>query len=157
MAEKAKPVGKKQPVRKLSLDAGATFLRERYGGRLAPPLEGFAYRFTVWLPVQAKGRPVFSREDRHIVCDLLNHCFGGFTQSHVEVAPPWSGSWQPEGAAEPIVDFHIQMVIYALQDTEAVACMRQLKWLLQQEHVAAQQVVLIEQAPVQFVEASELS
>jgi hypothetical protein len=46
---------------------------------------------------------------------------------------------------------------YALQDAEAVDCMQQLKWLLQQEHVAAQQVVLIEQAPVQFVEAAEFS
>lgn len=34
---------------------------------------------------------------------------------------------------------------------------RQLKWLLQQEHVAAQEVVLIEQVPVQFVEAAEFS
>jgi hypothetical protein len=63
----------------------------------------------------------------------------------------------PAGTDEPIVDFHIQMVIYALQDAEAVSCMRQLKWLLQQEHVAAQEVVLIEQVPVQFVEAAELA
>ena len=149
-------MGKKQPVRKRSLEAGAAVLRQRFGGRLAPPLEGFAYRFTIWLPVQAKGRPVFLREDRNILCDLLNQCFGGFSQSHIEVAPPWSGSWLPAGADEPIVDFHIQMIVYALQDAQAVVCMRQLKWLLQQDHVAAQQVVLIEQVPVQFVEAAEL-
>ncbi len=99
---------------------------------------------------------MFFQEHRRVLCDLLNHCFGGFSQSHLEVAPPWSGSWLPEGADDPVVDFHIQMVIYTLQDAEAVACMRHLKWLLQQEHVAAQQVLLIEQVPVQFVEAAEL-
>ena len=150
-------VAKKQPPRKPSLDAGAALLRQRFGGRLAPPLNGFAYRFTIWLPVQAKGRPVFLPEHRSIVCDLLNQCFGGYSQSHVEVAPPWSGSWLPEEADEPIVDFHIQMVVYTLQDADSVACLRHLKWLLEQDHVAAQQVVLIEQVPVQFVAAAMLA
>jgi hypothetical protein len=63
----------------------------------------------------------------------------------------------PEKAAHPVLDHHVQIIVYALQDIESVACMRQLKWLLQQEHVAAQEVVLIEQVPVQFVEAAELS
>jgi hypothetical protein len=31
-----------------------------------------------------------------------------------------------------------------------------LKWVLQQEHIAAQEVVLIEQVPVHLVEAAEL-
>ena len=48
------------------------------------------------------------------------------------------------------------LVIYALQDAEAVACMRRpLKRTLQQDHVAGQEVVLIEQVPVQFVEAEK--
>ena len=55
------------------------------------------------------------------------------------------------------LDFHIQMIVFALQDLEAVMCIRQLKWLLEQDHVAAQEVVLIEQVPVQFVEAAELT
>jgi hypothetical protein len=58
---------------------------------------------------------------------------------------------------KPIVDHHILLIVYALQDAEAVACMQRLKWTLQQEHVAAQEIVLIEQVPVQFVEAAELS
>ena len=82
--------------------------------------------------------------------------FWRLTQSHLEGAPPWSGSWLPKGAKEPIIDFHIQMIVYALQDAEAVTCMQQLKWLLQQDHVAAQLVVLIEQVPVQFVAAAEM-
>jgi len=94
---------------------------------------------------------------RFILRGLLDHCFGGFSQTTLEGYPPWFGSWLPDGADEPVVDFHIQMVIYALQDAESVACIRQLKWLLQQEHVAAQEVVLIEQVPVQFVEALEPS
>jgi len=84
-------------------------------------------------------------------------CFGGFSQSRVEGFPPWSGSWLPEGADEPIVDHHIQLIVYALQDAQALTCFRQLKWVLQQEDVAAQQVVLIEQVPVHLIEAAQLS
>jgi hypothetical protein len=157
MARKEKPVAKKQPPRKLSLDDGATLLRERFGGRLKPPLAGLAYRFTIWLPVQAIGQPVFSDTQRYVLRSVLDQCFGGFSQTTLESNPPWFGSWLPDGAEEPVVDFHIQLVIYALQDAESIACIRQLKWLLQQEHIAAQEIVLIEQVPVQFVEAAELS
>ena len=45
------------------------------------------------------------------------------------------------------------MLAYALQDDSSVDCIGLLKWLLQQDHIAAQLVVLIEQVPVQFVEA----
>ena len=131
-------------------------LRERFRGRLSPPLEGLAYRFTIWLPVQSRGKPVFTEVQQALLSELFRACFGGCSQSTLEGFPPWSGSWLPEGSVEPIVDFHIQMVIYSLQAAEAVACIRQLKWLLQQDHVAAQEVVLIEQVPVQFVEAAEL-
>jgi hypothetical protein len=120
-------------------------------------LEGLAYRFSIWLPVQARGKPVFSAQHRIALEDLFHDCFGGYTHSTLQGFPPWSGSWLPREAEEPVVDHHILLIVYTLQDVEAVTCMRQLKWLLQQEHVAAQQVVLIEQVPVQFVEAAELA
>ena len=75
----------------------------------------------------------------------------------MEGFPPWRGSWLPAEAEEPIVDHHILLVIYALQDAKTLTCFRQLKWVLQQEHVAAQEVVLIEQVPVHLIEAAELS
>lgn len=148
-------MSRKLPKR-TSLEDAIALLKHRYGGRLAPPLEGLAYRFTIWLPVQAKGRPVFSHEHRLFLYGLFRECFGDFSETNVEGFPPWSGSWLPEGAAEPIVDHHILLIVYTLQDAEASACMRHLKWVLQQEHVAAQQVVLIEQVPVHLIEASEL-
>ncbi len=131
-------------------------LRQRYGRRLKPPLEGLAYRFTIWLPVQAKGKIVFSEDQRVLLYALFRDCFGGFSQSSLEGFPPWSGSWLPEGADEPIVDHHILVILYTLQDAEALTCLRQLKWILQQDHVAAQQVVLIEQVPVHLIEAVEI-
>jgi hypothetical protein len=118
-------------------------------------MEGLAYKFTVWLPVQAEGKQVFSEEQQAHLFKLFQACFGGYSQSRLEGFPPWSGSWLPEGTDEPIVDHHIILIVYTLQDTGALACLRQLKWILQQEHVAAQQVVLIEQVPVHLVEAAE--
>jgi hypothetical protein len=63
----------------------------------------------------------------------------------------------PTGANEPIVDHHILLVVYALQNEEALTRMRQLKWVLQQEQVAGQEVVLIERVPVHLIEAAELT
>ena len=128
----------------------------RFRGALKPPLDGLAYRFTIWLPVQAQGKPVFTGEQQAHLFKLFHVCCGGCSHSRIEGFPPWSGSWLPEGAEQAIVDHHILVIVYTLQDTHAVTLMQQLKWLLQQEHIAAQQVVLIEQMPVQFVEAAEL-
>lgn len=150
-------MARKHPPRKPSLEDAVALLRSRYEGRLAPPLEGLAYRFTIWLPIQAQGKPVFSKEQRVLIHRFLVDCFGGCSQTNVEGFPPWAGAWLPAGAAEPIVDHHIILLIYALQDAEALACLRQLKWILQQEHVAAQEVVLIEQVPVHLIEAMELA
>jgi hypothetical protein len=150
-------VGKKQPAKKPNLEETLVVLRQRFQGRLAPPLEGLAYRFTIWLPVQSQGRPVFSELQRIALTTFFYDCFGGCSQTSIEGYPPWTGSWLPAGAAQPIIDEHILIVIYALQAKEAVTCLRQLKWVLQQEQVAAQEVVLIEQVPVQLLEAAELS
>ncbi len=148
---------RKQTPKKRSLEQAIALLRDRYRGRLAPPLEGSAYRFTIWLPILAQGKPVFSEEQQSYLNGLFHDCFGGFSQSSVEGFPPWSGSWLPAGADEPIIDHHILLVVYSLQDAEALTCLRQLKWILQQEQVAAQQVVLIEQVPVRLIEAAEFS
>jgi hypothetical protein len=148
-------VARKRPPKGPSLDEAVALLRRRYSGRLTPPLEGLAYRFTIWLPVLARGKPVFTPEQRLVLYAFFHDCFSGFSQSRLEGFPPWSGSWLPPESDEPIVDHHILLVVYALQDTEASACMRQLKWILQQEQVAAQQVVLVEQVPVHLIEAEE--
>ena len=55
-------------------DAIAT-LRRRYAGLLAPPLEGLAYRFTIWLPILAQGRPVFSEGQQSYLNGLFHDCF----------------------------------------------------------------------------------
>ncbi|HEV2948966.1 MAG TPA: hypothetical protein VGX70_16450 [Gemmataceae bacterium] len=149
-------MAKKQSPKKPSLEEILALLRHRYGGRLAPPMEGFAYRFTIWLPILTQGKAVFTEEQQSHLNDLFHDCFGGFSQSSVEGFPPWSGSWLPAEAEEPIVDHHIVLIIYALQDVQSLACMRHLKWILQQEHVAAQEVVLIEQIPVHLIEAVKL-
>ncbi len=83
-------MAKKQLQKKPSLEEAIAWLRHRYGGRLAPPLEGLAYRFTIWLPILAQGKPVFSAEQRFLLSELFHDCFGGFSQSSVEGYPPWT-------------------------------------------------------------------
>jgi hypothetical protein len=149
-------MAKKRLLQKPSLEQALAQLGQRYRGRLNPPLEGLAFRFTIWLPILAKGKEVFSENQQFLLHGFFHNCFGGFSQSSMAGFPPWSGSWLPHGAEEPVVDHHILLVVYGLQDAEASICMRHLKWILQQEHVAAQQVVLIEQVPVQLLAALEL-
>jgi hypothetical protein len=88
-------VARKRLSKKPSLEEGVAWLREHYRGKLAPPLEGLAYRFTIWLPILAQGRPVFTEPQRLILDDLFRDCFGGFSQTSVEGFPAWSGSWLP--------------------------------------------------------------
>ena len=150
-------MAKKHPSRNPGLEEAIALLRQRFGGRLAPPLEGLAYRFTIWLPVLAQGRPVFTGKHHLLLHAFFRDCFGGFSQTEMEASPPWSGSWLPAGAAEPIVDHHILLVLYTLQDANALTCLRQLKWILQEDQEAAQQVVLIEKVPVHLIEAEEVT
>lgn len=150
-------MAKKHLPKNASLEEALALLRQHFGGRLAPPLEGLAYRFTIWLPVLARGKPVFSAKHHVLLHAFFHECFGGFSQSTVEAAPPWSGSWLPEGADEPIVDHHILLIVYSLQHATALSCMRQLKWILQQDQEADQQVVLIEKVPVHLIEAEAMA
>src|SRR5436190_13269079 len=112
MAKRSKPVARKQPPKRPSLDEAVALLRRRYGGRLAPPLEGLAYRFTVWLPILAQGKPVFSEKQQ----SLLN---ASFATALADFPSPTSNAIRPGPAPgfpreRVIVDYHILLIIYAL-------------------------------------------
>lgn len=123
---------------------------------MAPPLGGFVYRFTIFLPLLSEGRQVFSGVHRELLADLFHACCGGFTEASVEGHPPWYGSWLPRGAKQPIVDRHTLMVLYTPQTEEAKDFFRRLRWILEQKQVANQDVVLIEHTTAWLVEASPL-
>jgi hypothetical protein len=80
----------------------------------------------------------------------------GFTETSSEGCPPWYGSWAPPGAAEPIIDRHTLLVVYTPQIDAAKDFFRQLRWILEQKHVANQDVVLIEHTTAWLVEPSLL-
>jgi hypothetical protein len=131
-------------------------LRTSFQGRLAPPLGGFAYRFTIFLPLLSEGKEVFSRAQRELLAELFHACSKGFTETSAEGHPPWYGSWAPPGAARPVVDRHTLMVVYTPQTDEAKDFFCQLRWILEQKQVANQEVVLIEHTTVWLVESSPL-
>lgn len=113
-------------------------LKACYHRRLAPPLGGYDYRFTIYLPLLSEGHEVFSRLQRTILGELFYDCFGGFTEAAVEGNPPFCGSWMPPGARRPIVDQHTLFVLYTRQTEEAKDFFRQLRWILEQKQVANQ-------------------
>lgn len=126
-------------------------------GDLRPKLDGYAYRFTILLPLlSSTGREVFSGLSCALLYRLFERRFGGFLASASEGNPPWYGSWLPEGTHESITDRHMLLVIYTAQRTEADQFFQHLKWVLQLEHIAEQDVVVIEKIPVWLVEPREL-
>jgi hypothetical protein len=131
-------------------------LRGAFQERLAPPLGGFVYHFTIFLPLLSQGQEVFSVAQRRQMADLFHACCGGYTEASVEGHPPWYGSWLPPGAAQPIVDRHTLMVVYTPQTEEAKDFFRRLRWVLEQKQVANQEVVLIEHTTAWLVESSPL-
>src|SRR6202040_3467743 len=106
-------------ARPASLEEMLQTLRAAFQRRLAPPLGGFVYRFTIFLPLLSEGREVFSRAQRELLADLFHSCSKGFTETSAEGHPPWYGSWVPTGAAPPVIDRHTLMVVYTPQTEEA--------------------------------------
>ncbi|MCI0459804.1 MAG: hypothetical protein L0Z62_22875 [Gemmataceae bacterium] len=126
-------------------------------GDLRPELEGYAHRFTLLLPLlSATGRRVFTGHHCALLSQLFNRRFGGCLESATEGHPPWHGSWLPEGAEAPILDRHMLFIVYSAQRAEAMTFFQYLKWVLQREWVAGQEVVVIEHSTVWLVEATPL-
>jgi hypothetical protein len=139
-----------------SLEEMLQTLSASYRGRLAPPLGGFVYRFTIFLPLLSEGKEVFSKQQCYFLAVLFRDCMRGFTEATSEGQPPWYGSWAPSDEAEPIIDRHTLMVVYTPQIDAAKDFFRQLRWILEQKHVANQDVVLIEHTTAWLVEPSPL-
>lgn len=131
-------------------------LKTGYKGKLAPPLGGFVYRFTVYLPLLSEGSVVFSDYQRELLADLFHTCMKGYTEAASEGHPPWYGSWAPAESVRPIIDRHTLMVVYTPQIDEAKEFFRQLRWILEQKHVAHQDVILIEHMTVWLVDRTPL-
>src|SRR5437763_13602799 len=102
-----------------SLEEMLQTLKTSFQGRLAPPLGGFVYRFTIFLPLLSEGQVVFSAAQVRLLTALFHACAAGFTQTSAEGGPPFHGSWLPPGATEPFVDRHTVMILYTPQIEEA--------------------------------------
>src|SRR5881394_4011870 len=102
MASRSNPVAKTRKE-KASFEQMLGQLTASFKGRLVPPLGGYVYRFTIYLPLLSEGR-----------------------------------------AVRPIVDRHTLIVLYSPQVEEAKDFFRRLRWVLEQDEDANQDVGLIE-------------
>lgn len=127
-------------------------LREEFKGRLLPPLGGYVYRFTVYLPLLSEGKTVFTARQRALLAAAFHACFAGFSETASEAHPPWYGSWSPPGTERRIIDRHTLFVIYSPQTEEAKDFFRRLRWILEHDAIAKQDVVLIEHMAAWLVE-----
>src|SRR5258707_15425441 len=155
MAPRSNPVGKTRKE-KPSFEQMLDRLMVSFKGRLVPPLGGYVYRFTIYLPLLSDGKEVFSTEQRFLLARLFHACFAGFSEAASEGTPPWHGSWSPPGAVRPIVDRHTLIVLYSPQVEEAKDFFCRLRWGFEQDEDAKQDVVLIVHVTPRLVEAAPL-
>lgn len=135
-----------------SFEAMVDSLREDFRNKLVPPLGGFVYRFTIYLPLLSEGKPVFTDHHRQALTRLFLSCMQGFSESASENTPPWHGSWAPPGSHRPVIDRHTLIVAYTPQIEDAKDFFRRLRWILECKHVANQDVVLIEHTTAWIVD-----
>ena len=102
-----------------SLEEMLQTLKPAYRGKLAPPLGGFVYRFTIFLPLLCEGKEVFSRRQRYLLTDIFHACMKGYSETTSDSQLPWYGSWVPEGTDRPVIDRHTLIVLYTPQIEEA--------------------------------------
>jgi hypothetical protein len=131
-------------------------LKKEPSGDLRPGLQGYAYRFTLYLPLLAEGKPVFTGEQRDLLADLFHTRFEGYSATAMEGSPPWYGSWLPPETQRPVIDRHMLFVIYTPQVEEAKLFFWYLKSILELKEVVGQEVVLVEQIAVWLMEGGLL-
>jgi hypothetical protein len=149
-------VARKKPTGTGRLKDLLEVLKTEPSGDLRPALSGYAYRFTLYLPLLSEGKPVFTSEQRDLLTELFHARFEGYSGSTVEGSPPWYGSWLPPGAQQPVIDRHMLFVIYTPQLEAAKLFFRYLKSILELKDVAAQDVVLVEHVAVWLMEGGLL-
>ena len=140
-----------------SLEEMLHALQAIFDGRLAPSLGGYAYRFTIFLPLLSNGKEVFSQRQRYMLTGVFHACMKGYSETTSDSQPPCHGSWVPTGTDVPVVDRHTVIVVYTPQIEEAKDFFAQLRWILEQKQVANQDVILIEHTTVWLVESSPLA
>jgi hypothetical protein len=114
-------------------------------------VQGRAYRFFLVLPLySAEGRPVFT--DQHLGhLDLLfDSRFGGCLVASSRSGAPFFGEYLPEGTA-PVRDYHTILIVYANPTEASDRFFQELKPILKQAPLIAQDEILMERSEVFLV------
>ncbi len=109
-------------------------------------LEGFAYLFTIVLPLlTADGQPVFTEPILQELLRALDQRFGGCLVASSSAHPPYWGLWHPTGdqLAEPEKDYVTTIQVYANPIEPANKFFTGLKQLLKTAGRIEQREILI--------------
>lgn len=122
-----------------------------------PRVEGYAYRFTIVLPLlSASGDAVFADYHLSALHDLFDERFGGSLTSSSVAHPAWYGTYRPSPDEPPVKDYHSIFYIYTRPTDAADRFFQLLKSLLKKAGLQEQDEILMERAPVWLVEAVPL-
>jgi hypothetical protein len=126
---------------------------------LAPPrLEGYAYRFTIVLPLlSSEGETVYAEHHLQALHGLFDERFGGSLTSSGVAHPAWYGSYRPTPDAPTVKDYHSIFYIYTRPIDAADRFFQLLKSVLKKGGFQEQEEILMERAPVWLVESAPLS
>ena len=111
-------------------------------------LSGYAYKFTLFIPISEADKVIFSDDDRHALCQLFNNDFGGVTYSKDVVHPLLSGEWKDDNG-KVVVNNHARFEIYTQQSDTCIRYFCELKKNL--EAHSGEQTIIVEKVAVHLI------
>lgn len=116
-----------------------------------PRVEGFAYKFTLTLPLFAAGGDrVFLHEHLAHLHELFDRRFGGCSGTSFRSSAPYFGEYLPQGV-EPVRDHNTITFVYANPIDASDRFFAELKVVLREASLIPQEEILIERSEVFLV------
>ncbi len=116
-----------------------------------PSLSGYAYKFTLFLPLTKGSKQIFSTDSRDQLRRLLVDNFGGVTYSRDVVHPLLRGEWEDD-EGNVITNEHAKYEVYSQPNEICERYFRELKKNLQT--FSGEADILVEKTTVELLESS---
>jgi len=112
---------------------------------------GFAYKFSLFIPLTENGEYIFSEENEDCLRELLNMDFGGCTYTKYATHPLLAGEWINPETGETVINEHSRYEVYTKQTRKSQQYFRELEERLREHFTIPQYKILIEMVSVMLL------
>jgi len=112
---------------------------------------GFAYKFTLFIPITEDGESIFSEEKEEELRKLFDMDFGGCTYTENVTHPLLAGEWIEPETGKRVFNEHTRYEVYAKQSRQSQEYFQELQAHLREYFTIPQQKILIEMISVKLL------